>query len=67
MIFEGYSCNQIISQLHDTLMDRGDISDLNKAIIFEKIALIDNDLMEGSDEYLQLLDLLVVLMKNMKK
>lgn len=48
------------------LMERADIKDAKKAIIFEKIADIDNNLMEGSDEYLQLLDLCVTLMKQMK-
>ncbi len=48
------------------LMERADISDAKKAIIFEKIAEIDNNLMEGSDEYLQLLDIMCVLMKQMK-
>jgi len=39
---------------------------IKKAIIFEKIAEIDNNLMEGADEYLQLLDLSVTLMRHMK-
>jgi DNA polymerase III delta prime subunit len=47
-------------------MDRGDITDANKAVIFEKIAQVDNDLMEGADEYLQLLDLACILMKHVK-
>ena len=56
----------MITQLHDAIIDRADIKDSKKAIIFEKIAVIDNNLMEGSDEYLQLLDLLVVVMKQIK-
>lgn len=48
------------------LMERADIKDARKAIIFEKIAEIDNNLMEGADEYLQLLDLCVTIMKQMK-
>ncbi len=57
---------QIITQLHDMLIERGDIKDFKKAIIFDKIADIDNNLMEGSDEYLQLLDLSVTLMRQLK-
>lgn len=58
--------NQIITQLHDLLVERGDLNDQKKAALFEKIAEIDNNLMEGADEYLQLLDLLVLIMKKMK-
>jgi hypothetical protein len=47
-------------------MERGDINDIKKSIIFEKIAQIDNNLMEGSDEYLQLLDIMTILMQQMK-
>lgn len=57
MIYDAYSGGQILTQLHDTLMERGDINDLKKANIFEKIAIVENNLMEGADEYLQLLDL----------
>ncbi len=57
---------QIITQLHDMLVERGDIKDFKKAIIFDKIADIDNNLTEGSDEYLQLLDLSVTLMRQLK-
>lgn len=67
LIYDGFSCNQIVTQLHDVLVERADLNDRKKAIIFEKIALVDNDLMEGSDEYLQLLDLLVIVMKQMKQ
>jgi replication factor C subunit 2/4 len=66
LIYDGFSCNQILTQLHDVLIERADLSDAKKAIIFEKIAKIDNNLMEGADEYLQILDLLVVIMKQMK-
>ena len=66
MIYDGYSVNQVITQLHDQLIERGDLNDQKKASIFEKIALIDNNLMEGADEYLQMLDLLVLVMKKMK-
>lgn len=53
-------------QLHDVLIERADLDDSKKAILFEKIAKVDNDLIEGADEYLQLLDLLVLIMKQMK-
>lgn len=67
MIYEGYSCVQVISQLHDHLIERADISDSKKALIFEKIAQIDNNLIEGADEYLQLLDIMTLIMREIKK
>lgn len=67
MIYDGYSCVQVISQLHDNLIERADIPDSKKAIIFEKIANVDNNLIEGADEYLQLLDVMTVIMKQLKK
>merc|ERR1712127_811453 len=66
IIYDGYSCVQVITQLHDSLIERADISDTKKAIIFEKIANIDNNLIEGADEYLQLLDVMTVIMKQLK-
>jgi hypothetical protein len=48
------------------LVERSDIKYFKKEIIFDKIADIDNNLMEGSDEYLQLLDLSVTLMRQLK-
>lgn len=67
IIYEGFSCSQVISQLHDLLIERADINDSKKAVIFEKIACVDNDLIEGADEYLQLLDVMTVIMKQMKQ
>lgn len=66
LIYDGFSCNQVIFQLHDVLMERADINDAKKAIIFEKLAEIDNNLLEGADEFLQLLDLATMLMKQLK-
>lgn len=67
LVFDGYSSNQILIQLHDLLIDRADISDVIKSRIFHKLALMDNNLIEGADEYLQLLDLATFLMKQLNK
>lgn len=67
VIYDGYSCVQVINQLHDHLIERADIEDAKKVVIFEKIALVDNCLIEGADEYLQLLDIMSVIMKQMKR
>ena len=32
MVYYGFSCNQIVSQLHDTLIERADLNDAKKAI-----------------------------------
>lgn len=63
MIFDAFSGSQMISQLHDALIERGDITDAKKSYIFEKIANVDNNLLEGADEYLQILDLSLFIMK----
>lgn len=67
LTYDGFSCNQVVLQLHDLLIERADLSDAKKAVIFEKIAQLDVNLMEGADEYLQLLDLLVVIMKELNR
>jgi hypothetical protein len=36
---------------------------LKKANIFEKFAIVDSNLQEGADEYLQLLNLITFVMK----
>lgn len=66
VIYNGYSCVQVINQLHDDLVERADLADAKKAVIFEKLAHVDNSLIEGADEYLQLLDTLTLIMKQMK-
>lgn len=66
IIYDGYSCVQVISQLHDHLIERADIIDSKKAVIYEKIARVDNDLIEGADEYLQLLDVMALIMQQLK-
>lgn len=66
IIYDGFSCVQVISQLHDHLIERADIIDSKKAVIYEKIARVDNDLIEGADEYLQLLDVMTLIMQQLK-
>lgn len=67
LILDGFNCSQVVLQLHNILIRRTDISDAKKAVIFEKMAEVDFNLIEGADDYLQLLDLLAVLMCQMTK
>lgn len=55
---EGYPLSAIIVQLHDLCVNDARVSDLIKAFICEKIAQVDQCLVDGANEYLQFLDLL---------
>ncbi|XP_077391601.1 replication factor C subunit 4 isoform X2 [Festucalex cinctus] len=56
MVDEGYAATQILSQLHDCIVEQ-DLSDKHKSVITEKMAVVDKCLCDGADEYLQLLSL----------
>ncbi|XP_073142891.1 replication factor C subunit 2 isoform X2 [Henckelia pumila] len=56
VIAEGYPVSQLLSQLYDDIVEAVDISDEQKARICKKFAEADNCLVDGADEYLQLLD-----------
>ncbi|CAN4121090.1 unnamed protein product [Withania somnifera] len=56
VIAEGYPVSQMLSQLYDIVIDADDISDEQKARICKKFAEADKCLVDGADEYLQLLN-----------
>ncbi|KAL3324044.1 hypothetical protein AABB24_038291 [Solanum stoloniferum] len=56
VIAEGYPVSQMLSQLYDIVVDADDISDEQKARICKKFAEADKCLVDGADEYLQLLN-----------
>ncbi|XP_052203427.1 replication factor C subunit 2 [Diospyros lotus] len=56
IIAEGYPVSQMLSQLFDVVVEADDISDEQKANICKKLAEADKCLVDGADEYLQLLD-----------
>ncbi|MFH4975674.1 hypothetical protein AB6A40_002383 [Gnathostoma spinigerum] len=64
---DGYGAYQLIVQLFSKIMSNSDLSDLNKAIIFEKLAVCDCRLLDGADEFLQLLDLSGVIQDQFRK
>ncbi|KAM7410634.1 hypothetical protein PAMA_001867 [Pampus argenteus] len=62
MVDEGYAATQILSQLHESIIER-DLNDKQKSAIAEKMAVVDKCLADGADEYLQILSLCSVIMQ----
>ncbi|KAM6963374.1 replication factor C subunit 4 [Aplochiton taeniatus] len=62
MVDEGYAATQILSQLHDIIISE-DLSDKQKSVITEKMAVVDKCLVDGANEYLQMLSLCAVIMQ----
>lgn len=56
IIAEGYPVSQMLSQLFDVIVVAEEISDEQKARICKRLAEADKCLVDGADEYLQLLD-----------
>lgn len=63
VIAEGYPVSQLLSQLFDIVVEADDISDDQKANICKKLGEVDKCLIDGADEYLQLLDVASVTMR----
>ncbi|KAG7515074.1 replication factor C subunit 4 [Solea senegalensis] len=62
MVDEGYAATQILSQLHDAIIEQ-ELSDRQKSAITEKMAVVGKCLTDGADENLQLLSLCSVIMQ----
>ncbi|MBA0567851.1 hypothetical protein Golob_005385 [Gossypium lobatum] len=56
VIAEGYPVSQMLSQLFDVVVEADDVPDEQKARICKNLAEADKRLVDGADEYLQLLD-----------
>ncbi|KAF6147957.1 hypothetical protein GIB67_001532 [Kingdonia uniflora] len=56
VIAEGYPVSQMISQLFDVVVEANDLSDEQKARICKKMGESDKRLIDGADEFLQLMD-----------
>ncbi|KAJ6660944.1 hypothetical protein lerEdw1_016964 [Lerista edwardsae] len=65
LINEGYAASQLINQLHDIIVERENLSDKQKSIIAEKLAEADKCLVDGSDEFLQLISVCAVIMQQL--
>lgn len=59
IMYEGYALAAILSQLHDMVVGRpsDQLADIDKALICEKIAQVEQSLVDGASEALQLQDL----------
>lgn len=55
---EGYSGENIIFQIHQEIIRNDDLSTLQKTKIYEYMSVADIDLVQGSDEHLQILNLM---------
>uniref|UniRef100_A0AAY5KB05 Replication factor C subunit 4 n=1 Tax=Esox lucius TaxID=8010 RepID=A0AAY5KB05_ESOLU len=62
MVDEGYAATQIINQLHEAVIEE-ELNDKQKSAITEKMAEVDKCLVDGADEYLQMLSLCSVIMQ----
>ncbi|XVF64506.1 hypothetical protein PTKIN_Ptkin09bG0175000 [Pterospermum kingtungense] len=56
VIAEGFPVSQMLSQLFDVVVEADDVPDEQKARICKSLAEADKRLVDGADEYLQLLD-----------
>uniref|UniRef100_A0A8P4KJJ6 AAA+ ATPase domain-containing protein n=1 Tax=Dicentrarchus labrax TaxID=13489 RepID=A0A8P4KJJ6_DICLA len=63
MVDEGYAATQILSQLHESIIEEQDLNDKQKSAITEKMAVVGKCLSDGADEYLQMLSLCSVIMQ----
>jgi len=55
LVCEGFSAHQLISQLHDHVVTNKCLTDNQKSAICEKLAVSEHCLLEGAEEYLQMM------------
>ncbi|KAL4220047.1 replication factor C subunit 4 [Mactra antiquata] len=60
---EGHPASQLILQLHDTVVQLDELGDKQKSVVMEKLAVVDKCLMDGADEFLQLMALCSTIMQ----
>lgn len=65
LINDGHAASQVITQLHDKVVVADELDDKQKSVVCEKLAIVDKCLMDGADEYLQLMALFTTLMQQM--
>ncbi len=65
LIADGFSGSQFLLQLHEWVIETDELllSETQKSIISEQIALNDKRLLDGADEYLQILDIGSLILK----
>ena len=62
-MLEGFPVASILNRYLDHIINYDNISDVSKAIIAERIAIADKNILDGAAEYLQLLDVLALAMR----
>lgn len=65
MMCEGFSGHQLISQLHDHTVENACLNDQQKSAIAERLAVAEHCLLEGADEYLQVMAVATSMMKTL--
>lgn len=65
LMLEGYSAGQLMKQLFDRVIAMEELRDSQKGHILDQLATCDYRLMDGADEYLQMVDLGCVIMKQL--
>ncbi|KAN0040083.1 hypothetical protein ACTA71_011968 [Dictyostelium dimigraforme] len=65
IISQGYPVSQVISQLFDYILTTKDLNQSQKSHITMKIGNVDRNLIDGSEEFLQLFDLSSYIMKQL--
>ncbi len=67
LMAEGYSVVQMIDQMHTRIVEEnsGGLSDRQKSVVCEALAINEFRLLDGASEYLQLMDICALLMKTM--
>lgn len=57
LVLEGFAASQLFNQMHDIIVTSDAYSDKQKSVICEKLAVCEHRLLDGADEYLQIMDL----------
>lgn len=63
IVDDGYAATQTLTQLHEAIIENGDLNDRQKSAIAEKMAVVGKCLADGADEFLQLLSLCSLIMQ----
>ncbi|OQV23902.1 Replication factor C subunit 4 [Hypsibius exemplaris] len=63
LIFNGFGAGQLFAQLQEVILYSDFIKDAQKACIIERLAVADHRLMDGADEYFQMMDVGAVVMQ----
>lgn len=65
VVLDAYPVNKLLLQLQQLVIEHGMLSDVQKAHVCIRIAEADKKLLDGADEYLQLMDVLMFLISKL--